>query len=158
MTRLTARRVLPALAVLVLAGIQFVPARIDRVLPDPAPSLARQLEPSADITRLLERSCNDCHGATPTWPWYSYVAPISWLLGRDVREAKEHLDFTRWADHAPRAQARLLGRMCEEAQKGQMPPQAYSLVHRGAPFSADETKLFCAWIERAQARLADAAP
>jgi len=156
MARLSPARAFFAFILFAVVGIQFVPTGLDRTTPPPELSLARRLEPSAEITRILARSCDDCHGTPRAWPWYASVAPVSWLIASDVKEAREHVDFGRWGEYPPGVQAKMLEEMCEEAQRGGMPPQLYLRVHRDARLSPDEARLFCAWVERERDRLAGA--
>src|SRR5215216_1353338 len=56
-------------------------------------------EPAWDdpTTRALAvRACFDCHSNETRWPWYSYVAPVSWLTQRDVDEGRRELNFSEW--------------------------------------------------------------
>jgi hypothetical protein len=41
----------------------------------------------AETRVLTERACFDCHSNETRWPWYSNVAPVSWLVQRDVMKA-----------------------------------------------------------------------
>ena len=49
-----------------------------------------------NVKRILERSCYDCHSNRTRWPWYSHVAPVSWLVARDVHEGREEINFSEW--------------------------------------------------------------
>ena len=51
---------------------------------------------SPDTRALFRRACFDCHSNQTVWPWYSHVAPVSWLLQRDVNGGRSHLNFTEW--------------------------------------------------------------
>ncbi len=139
-----------------LVAIQFVPTGLDRAPADPALSLERRLEPSPEIASILQRSCNDCHGTPRSWPWYASVAPVSWLIARDVKEAKEHADFSLWGRMDAGRQAKVLDEIREEAQRGSMPPGNYLRVHRDARLSPGEVQLIGAWTERERARLSAA--
>ena len=84
---------------------------------------ARPLFSGADVdpavARILEKSCQNCHSERTEWPWYSYVAPMSWLIEKDVREARSHLNLSRWDEYDAQKQhdlPRRYGRwpvMCE---------------------------------------------
>src|ERR1700760_4475525 len=50
------------------------------------------------VLNIINRSCRDCHSEQTSHPWYSYVAPISWLVQRDVRQGREHLNFSSWSE------------------------------------------------------------
>ena len=45
------------------------------------------------VGAILDRSCQDCHSSRTTWPWYSRVAPVSWIVSKHVSEGREMLDF-----------------------------------------------------------------
>lgn len=84
-------------------------------------------EPSWDgpTTReLARRACFDCHSNETRWPWYSYVAPASWLVQHDVDEGREVLNFSEW--NRPYEEA---GEAAETVLERTMPPRAYLLLH-----------------------------
>ncbi|MEJ2720875.1 MAG: heme-binding domain-containing protein, partial [bacterium] len=81
------KRFLIVLAVLVVA-IQFVP--IDRS----NPPIGENINAPAAVTRILRESCYDCHSNETRWPWYAYVAPVSWMLSLHVHEGRDHLNFS----------------------------------------------------------------
>src|SRR5581483_5986398 len=119
------------LTVLVIfAGIQLVPFGRRHTNPP-----ARQ-EPAWDSPRTRElavRACYDCHSNETEWPWYSNVAPISWVMQIDVTNGRADLNFSRWDQ--PQREAR---NMAHEVQEGDMPPAYYPLVHPGAHLTQAE--------------------
>src|SRR5271169_1433876 len=73
--------------------IQFIPCGHCHMNP------AETREPvwnSSWTRELVHRACFDCHSNETVWPWYSHVAPVSWLLRRDVNGGRSHLNFTEW--------------------------------------------------------------
>lgn len=128
MKRFLRRAVIAVLALLVL--IQFVP--YGRAHENPP---VRQ-EPRWDspATRALaQRACFDCHSNETKWPWYTWVAPMSWLVQRDVAEGREHMNFSEW--DRPQKDAHEAPEMVEE---GEMPPWFYLPMHSEAKLSAEE--------------------
>jgi hypothetical protein len=97
-------------------------------------------EPAWDspATRLLaKQACFDCHSNETEWPAYARVAPVSWLVQRDVNEGRAVLNFSEW----PRPQ-REAKEAPEEVMEREMPPAAYALVHAHARLSpADRERL-----------------
>ncbi len=77
-------------AVIAFLGMQLVTC--ERVN---GPSKA-DLRASAEVKAVLTRACYDCHSSETTWPWYSRIAPISWLVHRDVTEGRAALNFSDW--------------------------------------------------------------
>jgi len=55
------------------------------------------------VVRILEKSCQNCYSERTEWPWYSYVAPMSWLIEKDVHEARSHLNLSVGASMTPRS-------------------------------------------------------
>ena len=85
-------------------------------------------------TRLLaQRACFDCHSNETQWPWYSNVAPLSWLVQRDVQEGRDHLNFSEWGQGRQRAED-----SGETIREGRMPPAYYILTHPQAKLSVGE--------------------
>jgi mono/diheme cytochrome c family protein len=79
---------------------------------------------------LVKTSCGDCHTNETVWPWYTNVAPSSWLVQRDVDEGRQHLNFSEWGVNG-RRQAELKD-MIKEVEGGGMPPLQYTIIHTDA--------------------------
>lgn len=123
--------------------------RPERTNPQSDPSLAVQakLSVGTEEARILNAACNDCHSNQTQWPWYSQVAPISWLLVYDVNTGREALNFSEWGRYPPDKQAKLLKESCEEVREGQMPPGYYIPLHGAARLSAADKDRLCAWTQ-----------
>lgn len=132
------RRVLLGVA-LVLAAIQFVP--VDRS----NPPVETEIPAPENVRAVLRRACYDCHSNESVWPWYSRVAPVSWLVARDVREGRKELNFSTWNLSAEKRRARKAKEIQEQVEKREMPPWFYVAVHREAALSAEDAALLKAW-------------
>ena len=77
------------------------------------------------VRTILENKCADCHSDNTKWPAWGYFAPGSWLMERDVHEAREHLDMSRWQSLDQQTQTELLSKIASEARSGEMPPKQY---------------------------------
>jgi len=97
---------------------------------------AVQQEPQWDTPQtreLAKRACFNCHSNETVWPWYSSIAPVSWLVYHDVAEGRSHVNFSelnRGEQHVDEA--------AEMVQNGEMPPSIYLLMHHEARLSAAE--------------------
>jgi len=136
MTRwLSPRRLAIGILGLLLA-IQLIPVWLWQSNP------AVQSQPhwdSAQTQVLAQRACFDCHSNQTTWPWYSYVAPGSWLITRDVISGRNHLNFDNWQAALSRADRLPLDRQIErEVSRGEMPPSYYTLLHPDAKLTDAE--------------------
>jgi cytochrome c len=107
----------------------------------------------ADVQAVLQNKCADCHSDNTRWPAWGYFAPGSWLMERDVHEAREHLDMSRWASFDQDTKAELLSKIGSEARSGEMPPKQYVLIHRSANLTPDEQELIYAWAKAERKRL-----
>lgn len=134
------------LILIVLAGvIQF--ARPDRTNPgsDPSEHVQAVLPVHPEVAAVLSRSCNDCHSNTTVWPWYSNVAPASWLVASDVQEGRRELNFSSWRTYDGEKQQELLGEICKQVTSGEMPGRTYVLAHPAARLTQAERENVCAW-------------
>ena len=117
-------------------AIQFVPYGHDHTNP---PVTQEPPWNSPETRELAHRSCYDCHSNETTWPWYSNVAPASWLTQSDVDGARHWLNFTEW--NRPQRGA---GKAAEEVRSGDMPPWDYLLMHPNARLTTTEREALAA--------------
>lgn len=89
---------------------------------------------SVQTRELAQRACFDCHSNESVWLWYSNVAPVSWLVQRDVNEGREKLNFSDWG------RAREKDEIIEVIQEGEMPMAIYLIMHPEARLNAAEKK------------------
>ena len=84
----------------------------------------------------MQSSCLDCHSNSTAWPWYSRVAPVSWLVTWDVLQGRQALNFSTWGSgtHSNEIGAEAI----DAIQSGSMPPSQYLLLHRNAALSVQE--------------------
>jgi mono/diheme cytochrome c family protein len=115
--------------VVVVVAIQLVPYGRDHANPSGGRPIAWD---SARTEQLMRSACMDCHSNETEWPWYSNVAPISWLVQSDVDEGREVLNLSTGS---PEVQE-----MIEAIQEGEMPPWQYKPAHPGARLSAGEER------------------
>ncbi|HEX7975152.1 MAG TPA: heme-binding domain-containing protein [Anaerolineales bacterium] len=123
------------LGLLVIVGgflvIQIIPYGHNHANP---PVVSEPTWDSAQTRALAKRACFDCHSNESTWPWYSNIAPVSWLIQRDVDEGRSSLNFSEWGGSGNR-RLREISRVVLE---GQMPPAIYLLQHPNAKLTDAE--------------------
>jgi hypothetical protein len=124
-----------AMMVLLIA-IQFVPYGRNHSNP---PVLAEPAWNTAQTRTLFFRACGDCHSNQTAWPWYSSVAPVSWLVQRDVQEGRREFNVSEW--DRPKNEA---DEAAETVQKDTMPPWFYIAMHSSAKLSSSERQEFIA--------------
>ncbi|MEM7029320.1 MAG: heme-binding domain-containing protein [Chloroflexota bacterium] len=119
--------VIPAI-ILIFIAIQFVP--VDRS----NPPVTREVQWDSPETRVLaERACYDCHSNEVKWPWYSYIAPISWRIADHVEHGRRHLNFSTW-DQPNEDTNEIMG----VTKTGEMPLGDYLLLHPEAQLTNEE--------------------
>jgi hypothetical protein len=143
------KTILKAAALVIGVGavaMQFI-ARPDRVNPveDTRVAMATRLHVPPDVQAILDRSCMDCHSHRTVWPWYSAVAPVSWLVARDVEEGRRHLNFSEWGTYTLKRQAAKLEMISAEVDKGDMPLKNYVMLHANAAVSEADKDRLCEW-------------
>lgn len=113
------------LAVLFFAiiGVQFV--EVERKNP---PVVADLIAPP-EVKAILKTACYDCHSNETKWPWYSSVAPISWMISDHVKEGREHLNFSNWENLYSGKKAEFKKEIWEEINGGKMPLTTYTYLH-----------------------------
>jgi hypothetical protein len=109
------------------------------------PPVTAELETPQELKQILLRSCFDCHSHETIWPWYSRVAPISWLVANDVYEGRRHLNFSTWGEYSPEKQFKLRKKIGESVSEGEMPPFQYFPMHPDAHLSEQDKAMILAW-------------
>ncbi len=146
---LAARGALLSAGLLLL--IQLTPVWLAQTNP---PVVAEPNWDSPTTRALAKRACFDCHSNETIWPWYSRVAPASWLVTRDVLIARSHLNFSEWGSAAAEGRAGVLARAALESGRyhkkdvgkaaaeavlfGEMPLPLYLLLHPEAALTEAE--------------------
>lgn len=133
--------------VALFAGIQFI-------LPERTNPPVRE-EKALPMHPVFRRACADCHSNETRWPWYSYVAPASWLVAGHVNHARRHLNVSEWTGLEARRAAHKLDELCEQVREGSMPLPSYLLLHRDAKLSGEDRDSLCAWASRERAAIVE---
>ena len=121
--------------VVIIVAIQFWP--VDRT----NPPVGSEIQASPDVQEVLHKACYNCHSNETRWPWYGYVAPVSWLLAHDVHEARNKLNFSEWGSIPEGDRPAAAKHIWKEVEDGGMPLLMYRLLHPEARLSEDQKKL-----------------
>ena len=129
------------LVIVLIVGAQFVPVTRDN------PPVAADFDGDAAVKAVLKESCYNCHSNETTWPWYSRIAPVGWVIWYDVTEGRQRLNFSDWDQHAgedlidpndPFPPKTLSERITQVIHNGRMPPGTYRLMNPDARLSASQ--------------------
>jgi hypothetical protein len=137
------------LIVVVVAFIAIQFKRPDRTNPpiDAKQTIEAHQTVPQPVAAIFDRACNDCHSNKTVWPFYSQIAPVSWLVADDVTQGRRHLNFSEWGTYDKKKRVKKLGELCDEVTSGTMPMWQYTLTHRSAKLSPEDMKLLCGWSE-----------
>ena len=111
--------------VFLFVAIQFIPYGHNHTNPPPTASVTWDSKATENLVRA---ACYDCHSNETVWPWYSSVAPVSWLVQHDVDDGRKELNFSEGNLHE-------VDEAAEMIQSGEMPPWFYRPMHSGAKLS-----------------------
>ena len=131
----TVGKILIALLILLAAGLlllQLIPYGRNH---DNPPVISEPVWDSPQTVALVDQACSDCHSNKTVWPWYSSVAPVSWLVQRDVDEGRRALNFSTWGRGGEGEEAEELA---EVILSGEMPPRVYLITHPEARLTDSE--------------------
>jgi len=140
--------------VIVFAAAQLV--RPERANPttDATRTIEAHVGTTSELVAVLDRSCRDCHSNNTVWPWYTQIAPLSWLMARGVAEGRKAVNFSEWASYPPEVQRTLLSVSCQDATSGKM-PGPYTLVRPETKLSPQDIETICAAARQAEADATD---
>ena len=129
---------------LVLFGlIQLIPFGKDHANP---PVVSEPNWNNPQTRQMAKEYCFQCHSNETEWPWYSNVAPASWLLAFDVLNGRSQFNFSDWKNNPIG-----VGELAEVIQSGEMPPIQYTLFHPSSVLNSQQKQDF---IQGLQATLA----
>jgi hypothetical protein len=118
--------VIIAVLVIGVIALQLVPGFAHT---NPSPTFQVKWRSEAG-EKLARAACYDCHSYETTWPWYSSIAPVSWMVVHDVNEGREKMNFSTGHIEADE--------LIEQIEGGSMPPRSYLMLHPDANLSAEQ--------------------
>jgi len=111
-----------------------------------------------EVAAIMRRACFDCHSNETRWPFYSRIAPLDWVVARDVVNGRSHLNFSEWAD-SDEEERQLDRENCwDQIEAGEMPPWFYIFpVHSDAKLSDADRAALKAWFLKDKGKFDDKA-
>jgi len=116
-------------------------------------TVLRDAQIDSETLALFERACQNCHSERTEWPWYSHIAPVSWLIARDVQQARLHMNLSRWQEYSSDERLGLLSEIGSAVRNRQMPKQRYLLLHPEARLTDKERLQIYEWTRTERSRL-----
>lgn len=138
------KKIIILIAVMVVL-IQF--KQIDRTMPefDSKQDYIKLTNAPAQISNLLKTSCYNCHSNEVDYPWYSYIAPVSWFLDNHIQDARKHINFSEWGTYPKKNINHKLANVIDEIKDDEMPLRSYTLFHSIAKLSEEDKATLIEW-------------
>ena len=133
--------------VILFVVIQLIPSG----LPDNSTDVSNDLIATNDIPleveKILQQSCYDCHSNQSVLPWYAYVAPVKFLVAKDIIEGREHLNFSNWNSLSKMDKIEALDDLYEEVEEAEMPMEIYTVMHSNSKLTESQREILMTWAE-----------
>lgn len=126
-------------ALALVAAAQLVP--VDRS----NPPVRSEVQAPDEVMAVVRRACYDCHSNETRWPWYSRVAPVSWVLAHHVHEGRGELNFSEWPLYDFEQQDHAFHDIDKQITKGKMPLWSYTIIHRNARLAPEDRDVLLRW-------------
>ncbi|RYD95522.1 MAG: cytochrome C [Sphingobacteriales bacterium] len=140
---------------IVLVVIQFIRPERNTHPGRQATALGLQYPVPEQVGTILQKACNDCHSNNTRYPWYSNIQPVGWWLQHHVNEGKGKLNFDAFTSYSRRRQAKKMDETAELVEKGAMPLDSYTWIHKDAKLTATERSALVAWAHEVERLAAD---
>ena len=103
-----------------------------------------EMELPSDIKTIFVPACYDCHSNSTTWPWYSYVAPFSWIIDSHVSNGRKALNFSTWKMYSEEKKEEKMKAIFRTVYAS-MPLQSYIKAHKEADLTREQRTLIREW-------------
>lgn len=111
-----------------------------------------------NVQQILARSCYDCHSNNTKYPWYAEVQPLAWYLDDHIREGKDELNFSEFANYSVARQFKKMKECIQELKEDKMPMKSYTLLHSDAKLSDADKQVITDWCEAIRKTLSERYP
>lgn len=138
---------------LVTGALQFTNPRHFNPPVQPGRDLLASNAPPAEVTAMLKNACYDCHSDETVWPWYSFIAPVSWSVVGHVNDARNAMNFSQWPHDDPSHARKRWRRIGDAVESGEMPLRSYTWIHPEARLTPEQRKRLVQWAQDISVRL-----
>lgn len=111
---------------------------------NPVSDSSLEMKAPKEIKELLVNACYDCHSNQTVWPWYSSIAPASWIINGHVEDGRRSLNFEEWESYTEKEKTKHLKEIYRSVYAS-MPPKDYIRMHDKADLSKEERELIRVW-------------
>ncbi|HEY4378877.1 MAG TPA: heme-binding domain-containing protein [Acidobacteriaceae bacterium] len=97
------------------------------------------------VRAILTTKCADCHSSQVRTPFYGHFAPMSWLIERDIMEARQSMNLSQWDTYTADEQQALAAKIVQETRSGDMPLPQYRMIHWNARITSADLQTLSGW-------------
>ena len=131
-----------------LIVLQFIQSKLPQNAPVQLQDKAQVQNAGDEVMAILKTSCFDCHSNQTNYRWYSYIAPVSWQIAKDVEKGRKALNFSEWDTYTKRKLVGKLTEIKEQVSKGEMPMKIYCLIHPGTRLDDAKKLVIATWVDQ----------
>lgn len=136
--------------VVLLIVIQFFHPKKNQSTELLATDITKVTTVPAEVNKILEVACNDCHSNNTRYPWYNNIQPVAWWLNKHINNGKRHLNFSEFGTYDAKKANHKLDEIVEVIEKDEMPLGSYTLIHKDAKLNETQKKLLTDWAKSVQ--------
>lgn len=134
------------------ASIQLIRPKVENPESSPKDDFLAVANPPETVKINIKNSCYDCHSNQTVYPWYNNVAPVSWLISRDIKEGRKELNFSEWAQYSEKRKAKKLDETIEQIEKNKMPLWFYKPLHPLSSLNEQQKDEIIKWLKEYSAK------
>ena len=110
-----------------------------------------ETKPPADVRKILETTCYDCHSSKTNYPWYNNITPVNFWLADHVKDGKKHFNFSAWSTYSLKKKEHKMDELHEEVADKKMPLDSYTWTHGEANLTEAQIDAVVTWGKKVQA-------
>ncbi len=113
-------------------------------------NISKMFNISDSVQAVLKKACYDCHSNNTSYPWYSNIQPMGWLMAKHIKQGKAVLNFSEFGSYSKRKQVSKLTGIANSIKDNTMPLPSYKWMHKNARLTNSEKELLIKWIQHAK--------
>ena len=99
----------------------------------------------AEVRTILASKCADCHSMETKSPFYGHLAPVSWLMERDINRGRQAMNLAVWDSYSADQQQTFAAKIVQETREHEMPLLQYRLIHWNSRVTDTEIRTLADW-------------
>lgn len=103
-----------------------------------------EIKTNAEVMKIFKTACYDCHSNETVYPWYSNIAPFSWVVSNHINEGRKALNFSTWENYRDEEKKEHLKDIYRTVYAS-MPLQSYLWIHDDAILTKEQRTLIRDW-------------